>query len=169
MHFCMMAPWLKLLFGGELRKWMVGFATTLAVLHNFFWNFRFAQCDRKHSYIHICWKYMLKWFKTWLTWLMLNYYGLPNHPVLHCCLYLWCLQSSVLLQDIFICEWPAKHPLLSLSLSLFVRVLEDPHKLLCWSYVTSNECCTLSSASLCSSHLGPFLLYCVACLSRKDT
>ena len=39
------------------------------------------------------------------------------------------------------------------SLRLFVRVLEDPHKVLCWSYVTSNECCTLSSASLCSSHL----------------
>ena len=71
-----------------------------------------------------------------------NYYGRPKLPILHCCLYLQCLQSNFMLQDINICEgwstwlllpcfgiqwtsldtgsflflkqWPAKRPLLSL-------------------------------------------------------
>ena len=35
---------------------------------------------------------------------LLSDYGLPKLLVLHCCLYLWCLQSGVLLQDIYICK-----------------------------------------------------------------
>ena len=137
-----------------------------------------------HTHVICTVRYNKWWLMSLMSSGVLEYHGLPKLPILHSCLYLRCLQSSVLLQDIYLSErWSTWH---------FSSMLRDPvDKSWYWliliskavackapsslsdhlwefckiiikffvGHIASNECCTLSSASLCSSHLGPFPLY----------